>query len=143
MMMLRSDRSPGLLAAGLLTAALFAGCGETSPEPSAAEQALNELQSKYDELTKDRFDDPIQWASDDLENIGDWEYKVVDLTAVPTDKLESELNAFGDDRWEVIWIDEARGGRVVILKRPAVSLRSRIPLSQLGRMVIGGSESEQ
>ena len=142
-MMVRSDRSTGLLAVGLLTAVLSTGCGEKLPEPSAAEQALNELQSKYDELTKDRFDDPIQWASDDLENIGDWEYKVVDLTAVPTDKLESELNAFGDDRWEMIWIDEARGGRVVIFKRPAVSLLSRIPLSQLGRMVIGGSESEQ
>ena len=142
-MILGINKSSGLPVVGLLTAMMLAGCGDGSPEPSAAEKALNELQSKYDELAKDKLDDPLQWASDDLENIGDWEYKVVDLTAVPTDKLEGELNELGDDRWEVIWVDEARGGRVVILKRPSVSLLSRIPLSQLGRMVIGGSDSEQ
>lgn len=129
--------------AGLMAATLLAGCGERSPAPSAAEKALNDLQSKYDELAGERLDSPLQWASDDLENIGDWEYKVVDLSAIPTDKLEAELNVFGNDRWEVIWIDAARGGRVVILKRPSVSLLSKIPLSQLGRMLIGGSESEQ
>ena len=44
----------------------------------------------------------------------------------------------GDERWEIVWIEPGADGRVAILKRPAVSLLSKIPLSQLGRLLMGG-----
>ncbi len=111
-------------------------------EPSVTDRALDGLQRKYDELTGDN--DPVQWASDDIENIGDWEYKVVDLSAMPILEWEATLNELGDERWEVIWIDATGSDRVAILKRPSVSLISKIPLSQLGRLLIGlgGGEAE-
>lgn len=114
---------------------LGCGGGET---PSDSESALDELQSRYDELTEGKLGQPVQWASEDLENIGDWEYKVVDVSSWDAERMETELNALGDDRWEIVWIDVMAGQRVAVLKRPAVSWLSKIPLSQLGRLVLGG-----
>ena len=121
-----------------LAAALSACGGGETDEPSAAERALEELQNQYDELAGDRLDAPVKWASDDLENIGDWEYKVVDLAGIPVADWETSLNELGDERWEIVWIEAGVDGRVAILKRPAVSLLSKIPLSQLGRLLMGG-----
>lgn len=139
-----------MLAASLAIAA--AGCGgeapqspaADSPAPSATQRALDELQAKYDELTAERLEDPVQWASDDLENIGDWEYRVVDLPSTASAaELEAALNELGNDRWELVWVEETSSGRQAIFKRPAVSLLSKIPLSQLGRLLMGSGDSEQ
>jgi len=129
---------------GLSIIALFAlaGCGGDPDEPSAADRALDELQSKYDELTTERLDAPVEWASEDLENIGDWDYKVEELAFTSAADLEQALNAFGDERWEVFWIEQHEAGFLVILKRPSISYLSKLPLSQIGRLVIGGSGSE-
>ncbi len=145
-----AGRCSYILAASLAIAA--AGCGgespqspaAESPEPSATQKTLDELQAKYDELTAERLDDPVQWASDDLENIGDWEYRVVELpSAASAAELETALNELGNDRWELVWIEETSSGSQAILKRPAVSLLSKIPLSQLGRLIMGSGDSEQ
>lgn len=117
-------------------ALLLAACGGEGQ--SRTERALEELQSKYDELAGDRLEEPVQWASEDLENIGDWEYEVVDLSTIPAERLKAELNALGDDRWELVWVDVIGGNRVALFKRPAVSWLSKVPLSQLGRLLMGG-----
>lgn len=127
----------------LLLCIVAASCGGDPAEPSATEKALEELQAKYEELTGDKLDDPVEWASDDLENIGDWEYRVVDLPEASAVDLEAKLNELGDERWEVVWIEETSSGKRAILKRPSVSLLSKIPLSQLGRLIIGGPDSDQ
>lgn len=121
--------------------ALLGGCGGEGDSPT--QRALEELQSKYDELARDRIEEPVQWASDDIENIGDWEYKVVDLSTIDASDLETELNALGDERWEIVWVDVVAGKRVAIFKRPAVSWLSKLPLSALGRMFIGGGGDPQ
>ena len=130
---------------------LQAGCGredDTAPatdstEPSMTEKALKDLQAKYDELAGDRLEDPMQWAADDLENIGDWEYKVIELGSLPVAEWEETFNSQGDERWQMVWIDTTVSGRVAVFKRPSVSLLSKIPLSQLGRMMIGDSGNEE
>ena len=119
----------------LVVAVSLAGCGQQPGEPSAAEKALGELQRKYDEVVRERGDDPLQWASEDLENLGDWEYRVEDLPAEPTDELAASLNKLGDDRWEVYWVQERDGQLRFFLKRTSVSYLGKIPLSQLGRFV--------
>ena len=136
------NRHTAIAAIALVVLAACGGNGE-SEEPSAAQRALDDLQAKYDELAGDRLDDPVEWASEDLENIGDWEYKVVDLSAVPASELETLLNELGNDRWELVWVDERGGEHVAIMKRPSVSLLSKIPLSQLGRLMFSGSGGDQ
>jgi len=132
--------SVALLALTLIAAS---GCDRESTEPSVTQKAINDLQAKYDELVDDNLESPVKWASDDLENIGDWEYKVIDLTNGDAGSMETTLNELGDDRWEVFWIENVRNNYRVMLKRPSRSYLSRIPLSQIGRFVIGGNDLQE
>ncbi len=132
-----------LLLLGMACIALTTGCDRDSSQPSATEKAMNDLQSKYDELMKDKLDSPVQWATDDLENIGDWEYKVMDLSGAEPETLEESLNELGNDRWEVFWVENVRNDYRIMLKRPSRSYLSRIPLSQIGRFVIDGTGDSQ
>lgn len=117
-------------------------CQTESQEPSAADKALSQLQKKYDELVDDKVDDTTQWAADDWENIGDWEYRVENLSFSSPEQLAAQLNEFGDERWELIWLDRTPGGFLVVLKKPSISYLSKIPISQLGKLLIRGSDSE-
>lgn len=145
------DKRTGQRVIAVLTLVMLSACekdGEPAPtgdtvEPSLTEKALNDLQAKYDELAGDRLEDPVQWAADDLENIGDWEYKVIELGNLPVAEWEDEFNSHGDERWQMVWIDTTASGRVAVFKRPSISLLSKIPLSQLGRMMIGDSDTEE
>lgn len=122
---------------------VVSGCESESQDSSAAQRALDEVQSKYDELIKDKVDIPVDWATDDIENIGDWEYRVVNLSYSSPDNLQSQLNDFGNERWEVIWLETTPDGFLAVLKKPSISYLSKIPLSQLGRIVIGGPEGQE
>ena len=132
-----------ILVGALVTGFLLSGCENNSDEPSTAQRALDELQNKYDELLKDKVDVPVEWAADDLENIGDWEYRVVSLTYRSPEELEAQLNEFGNERWELIWFEEAPDGFLAVLKKPSISYLSKIPISQLGRIVIGDPDAPE
>lgn len=127
----------------LLTLMVVGGCSEESSEPSVAQQTIDDLQKKYDELVETELENPVQWASDDLENIGDWEYKIVDLSDAGAASMEATLNELGNERWEVFWIENVRTDYRIMLKRPSRSYLRHIPLSQIGRFVIGGGESQE
>ncbi len=77
----------------LLTITLVAtgGCDKETTELSATERTINDLQAKYDELVEDTVQGPVKWASDDLENIGDWEYKIIDLADDSAASIEFAL----------------------------------------------------
>lgn len=122
---------------------ILTGCQSESDESSAAQKALDEIQNKYDELVKDKVDIPVDWATEDLENIGDWEYRVVRLSYTSPEDLEAQLNEYGNQRWEVTWLEDTPEGFLVVLKKPSISYLSKIPLSQLGRIVIGGSDGQE
>ena len=118
---------------------VLSGCQDESEDSSVAQRTIDELQNKYDELVKDKVDIPVEWAADDLENIGDWEYRVISLSYSSPNDLESQLNEFGNERWEVIWLENTSDGFLAVLKKPSISYLSKIPLSQIGGIVIGGS----
>lgn len=124
---------------GLLFSA--AGCGGAADEPSVTDKAIEGLQNKYDDLTEGGVEAPMEWASDDIKKIGDWQYKVIEIGKVSGSELETALNEAGSDRWEVIWMEKTLDGHSVVMKRPSISYLSKIPLSQLGRLVIGDSET--
>ena len=134
--------------ASLFICLCLAACGGESPsntvEPNAAERAIDELQRKYDELAGDQLDAPVQWAAEDIENIGDWDYKVIEIgDDLSAEELEQTLNALGDDRWEAFWVQPSADGYTVLLKKPSISYLSKIPLSQIGRFIIPGGEQGQ
>lgn len=119
------------------------GCAGDSDEPSAADKALQELQARYGELTQEDLDAPAQWAAEDFENIGDWEYKVLEMPYTSPTQLEELFNELGNDRWEVFWIERNASGFIVLLKKPAISYISKIPFSQIGRFMIGGPDTTE
>ena len=127
----------------LLVAMLaLAGC-ETDSAEQAATKALDDLQTKYDELLKDKVDVPVDWAAEDLENIGDWEYRVETITYSSPEEFAEQLNVLGNERWEVIWLERTPGGFLTVLKKPSISYLSKVPLSEIGRYVIGGSGGQE
>lgn len=123
--------------------AFLAACETESQEPSAASKALDDLQAKYDELVKDKVDVPVDWAAEDLENIGDWEYRVENIAYTSPEDFAAQLNVFGNERWEVIWLERTPDGFLAVLKKPSISYLSKVPLSEIGKYVIGISNDEQ
>lgn len=123
--------------------AFLAACETESQEPSAASKALDDLQAKYDELVKDKVDVPVDWAAEDLENIGDWEYRVENIAYTSPEDFAAQLNMFGNERWEVIWLERTPDGFLAVLKKPSISYLSKVPLSEIGKYVIGISNDEQ
>ena len=126
-----------------MLAVLAGACGGDSAEPSRGERALGELQAKYDELLGNETGAAVDWAADDIENIGDWEYKVLELDAAASEELEAVLNEHGNERWEAFWVaPTADRGLRVFMKRPSRSYLSKLPLSALGKLLLDGSSSE-
>jgi len=132
---------------------LFTACSESEhknqnneevtlqQEVSKIESAMNDLQNKYDEIRQRKPSEAIDWAADDLKSIGDWEYKVIELSGLSAQDLEKELNDLGKDRWQVIWIkDTSETSMQVTLKRSTVSYLSKLPLSSIGRMMMNGED---
>lgn len=119
------------------------GCDRDSDEPLTTEKAVAEMQATYDALIAKGVDVPVEWATADIENIGDWEYRILDLPNAATESLQDSLNELGNERWEVFWIENSGNVYRVMLKRPSRSYLNRIPLSQLGQFLIGGSGNEE
>jgi phosphoglycolate phosphatase-like HAD superfamily hydrolase len=112
-------------------------------ELSATERALGELAAAYEGLAGllgQGSDQAVDRVQEDIENLGDWEYRIVLLSNRSPEALEVELNLLGDDRWEVFWIQPVASDVRVYLKRPSISYLSRVPLSTLVRLLAGGAQ---
>ena len=113
---------------------VLTGCDD-STDRSITDQAVDELRSNYEKLQEsyDKLrerapDDVVEWAKEDFESFGDWEYKVLVLDD-PT-KIETELNALGKERWEAFWVERHGQSLHVFLKRPTKSYLQAIPFGQ-------------
>ena len=82
-------------------------------------------------------DDVYEWAREDLEAIGDWEYKVEYVSNPNHIALEKKLNALGKERWDVIWIDRQGANLIVTMKRPSRTWLNKLPLGQLIKAAAG------
>ena len=131
---------------GLIVLATIARAQEepTPPAPgeaaSATERALDELSSAYQTLAGligQGSDEAMDRVQGDIENLGDWEYRIVALHNSAVDSIEDKLNRLGDERWEVFWVESSAEGTRFFLKRPAISYVSRVPLSTLLRLLSG------
>ena len=75
------------------------------------------------------------WVVNDIKNIGDWEYLVVTLAAADEQELTRKLNDYGQQRWEVYWIQKKIQGIQVYFKRPVRTYIKHIPVGDLLHMM--------
>ncbi len=136
-------RRAGLVTLALLLLAALGACrAETGDEtPLTAEDLQAQLQALYDravEAGEDVPADAYDWAREDVQRIGDWEYDIVRL-ADDDATVAQRLNELGSERWEAYWIERQGGELRIFLKRSSRSYLRLLPLSELGRLVPGGS----
>ncbi len=76
-----------------------------------------------------------EWLLKDIENIGDWEYKVVSYGSKDFKALEKDLNELGKERWQCFWVEAAGEEKVFYFKRTKMSYLSKIPTGALLRII--------
>jgi hypothetical protein len=138
MFKLRLACSIALLIVGL------GGAPTLAQEPQTEETGLwNQVIALY-EQAKDAgetaAEDVYEWAREDLEAIGDWEYKVQYFANPNHIALEKQLNELGTERWEVIWIDRQGPNLIVTMKRPSRTWLNKLPLGQLIKVAAPGGD---
>lgn len=113
-----------------------------APASSMTARMVEQLSAVYADLAALIGDNPgeaVGWAQDDIENLGDWEYRIVEIDEREDAAIEAALNALGNERWEVYWVTDGNGSAKFYLKRPSLSYLSRVPLSTLFRLLPGGA----
>ena len=71
----------------------------------------------------------------DLENMGDWEYKITAFGGKAPEEMERELNQLGNERWQCFWVDNAGKQKVFYFKRTKMSFIQKIPAADLLRII--------
>ena len=77
------------------------------------------------------------WVADDWSAQGDWQYKILAVSASDVAAVETELNKAGADRWECYHVDTATDQWKFFLKRSRRSYLSQIPLKDLANFLPG------
>lgn len=76
-----------------------------------------------------------EWLMKDLENMGDWEYKIAAFGGKAPEEMEKELNQLGNERWQCFWVDNAGKEKVFYFKRTKMSFIQKIPAADLLRII--------
>jgi len=124
---------------------ILASC-ETRPEPREIESQLKDSVSGLWDEVKELYEkarehgdkvpnDVADWARQDIRNIGDWEYLIVEIEIEDPVAIETQLNELGGDRWECYWVEDSDGGKRFYMKRPIRVYLRHIPLSQLLKLI--------
>ncbi len=129
----------------LLTVAL-AGCASDPDLPASPDDRMAALKQRVQKLYQQAREsgqqvpkDALEWAQQDLNRMGDWEYKIVDLPREDPESRQTRLNELGSERWEAFWMEPAGNGIRVYLKRRSKSWLEKIPLSELRRLWPSGA----
>ena len=129
----------------LLTVAL-AGCASDPDLPASPDDRMAALKQRVQKLYQQAREsgqqvpkDALEWAQQDLNRMGDWEYKIVDLPREDPESRQARLNELGSERWEAFWMEPAGNGIRVYLKRRSKSWLEKIPLSELRRLWPSGA----
>ena len=126
----------------LVLAAGFPAMAQDEPAPE--ESLWTQVLALYDEARgtgETVAEDVYEWAREDMQSIGDWEYKVKYFPNPNHIALEKQLNELGTDRWEVVWIDRQGPNLIVTLKRSSRTWLNKLPLGQLLKLAAPGGDS--
>lgn len=120
----------------LIALLVSAGPAVAQDEPPEEDEAStwSEVREAYEKAKKramavgESVPDRIpSWVKEDLENAGDWEYRVVEA---PKDELEATLNQLGAERWECFSVESGgKTSRMVFKRRKRSRLRELQDLS--------------
>ncbi|MBD3868989.1 MAG: hypothetical protein IFK94_12755 [Acidobacteria bacterium] len=114
---------------------------DENTEKASGESLWIQIQALYESAKKAGDIDAgsvTEWLKTDYEGMGDWEYRVIEVTSKDSSVLETYLNAEGQDRWEVFWVREGGGNFTFFLKRPVRSYLRSVPLTDLLKLIPGG-----
>lgn len=75
------------------------------------------------------------WLKQDIDNIGDWEYKIVAFEGKAGKEMEKDLNKLGDERWQCFWVEANAKEKVFYFKRTKMSYINKIPAGDLLRII--------
>ena len=124
-----------------LLALFLAGSLAHAQEPPTEDEGIwGQVVALYEqakEAGETAADDVYEWAREDLEAIGDWEYKVEYFSNPNHIALEKKLNELGTERWEVVWIDRQGPNLIVTMKRSSRTWLNKLPLGQLIKAAAG------
>lgn len=126
-----------------LMISLSLASGQEKPAEEPGESGVwNEVVRLYESAKEKGEQVPknvYEWAREDLQRHGTWEYHVVEVSDAA---IEKRLNTLGAERWECIWIQPAGKQLRLVLKRPVRSYLRNLPLSQVLKLLPGGGSDE-
>ncbi|NIM01401.1 MAG: hypothetical protein GTN89_11260 [Acidobacteria bacterium] len=137
--MFRATLIPGIFLLTVVGAPLLAQEQEPVVDKSVWDQVVV-LYEQAKEKGETAAEDVYEWAREDVEKIGDWEYKVEYLANPNHIALEKKLNELGTERWEAVWIDRQGPNLIVTLKRPSRTWLNKLPLGQLIKAAAGAGD---
>jgi len=111
----------------------------------SAQQVLGDVQRVYEKAreTGEKASESVyEWMREDLQKIGDWEYKVLSIPDLEDASVEAKLNELGRERWECVWVSEREETVRLFFKRPVRSYLSRMQVEQLLHLVPQGGEGD-
>jgi hypothetical protein len=118
--------------------------GQEAPVQATDEGSVWKDVVRLYEMARDKGEqvpkDVYEWARQDLQRYGTWEYRVVKVSA---GAIEKTLNELGTERWECVWIEPAGKQLQLILKRPVRSYLRNLPLSQVLKLVPGAGSGDE
>ena len=77
-----------------------------------------------------------EWLLKDIQNIGDWEYKIEEFSLKNSKDLEVRLNQLGAERWQCFWVEQVNDrAKNFYFKRTKMSYLSKIPSGALLRIM--------
>ena len=119
---------------------------EEAPKEKSYSEKLKEVYDKGVKGAKEKYAETVgdgkvltnkskEWLLKDIENIGDWEYKVESYGPDQSKEIEKKLNALGKERWQCFWVESNKKEKIFYFKRTKMSYLSKIPTGAILRIM--------
>ena len=131
---------------------------DEKPEEKSYSERLKEVASEKLKKSKDLYDKGVkvasekyaetfeegkdlsgkskEWLLKDIQNIGDWEYKIEKFSLKNSKDLEIRLNQLGAERWQCFWVEKGNDNtKNFYFKRTKMSYLTKIPTGALLRIM--------
>ena len=127
----------------LASATIVAAQEGSGTDPEADSDVWTEIRTLYEKAKETGEQVPgdfVAWLKQDLDRIGDWEYRLLVVSSLSNDKLEAKLNELGADRWECFAVLHDGGTIRLFLKRPVKSYLKHVPITDMWKLVPSGGD---
>ena len=125
---------------------LSSGLDEPKTEEKSYTEKIKEVYERGLKGAKEKYAETVgdgkkltgkskEWMLKDIENIGDWEYKVVTFGTEEAMEVEKNLNELGRERWQCFWVESNKKQKTFYFKRTKMSYLSKIPTGAILRIM--------